>query len=346
MKRLLLAAALFALLAVPLAAAACGGNQVPAGAVAAVGDGVVTQEQFDQIITQVKAQYASRQGAPAFPKEGTAQYNQLVASVVSYLVQNELIAQKAKELDVTVSDKDFADRLAQIEQSVGGKKKLDKMLKQQHFTMEMLTQQVKATMLQDGVKEKVYADVKISDEKVKAYFDDPANAAQFKQAESRDTRHILVKTKAEAEKVRALLVADPSDANWAKVAKKYSTDQGSQASGGSLGAVTKGQMVPLFEKAVWNLDVNKISVPVKTQFGWHVIEVTKVTPAKTQTFDEAKAQIKQMLLYQEQATAWTKWLKEAQKDADIVYAAGYDPDKLTASATPSTQPSPSPSATK
>ncbi len=102
MKRLVTAAALFALLAVLLTVAACGGNEVPAGAIAAVGDGVVTQEQFDADPGAGEGQYASAEGAPEFPKEGTAQYNQLVASIVSYLVQNELIAQKAKELDVTV----------------------------------------------------------------------------------------------------------------------------------------------------------------------------------------------------------------------------------------------------
>jgi len=347
MKRLVLAAALLVLLAVSLTAAACGGNEVPAGAVAAVGDGVVTQEQFDQIIAQAKAQYATQPGAPKFPAEGTPQYDQLVASIINYLVQNELMAQKADELGVSVSDKDLKDRLAQIEQSVGGKKKFDKLLKEQNLTVERLTEQVKGQMISDAVKAKVYEKVDISDEKAKAYFEDPANKAQFEQPDTRDTRHVLVKTKAEAEKVRALLAADPSDANWAKVAKKYSQDPGSKDSGGALGPVSKGRMVPEFEKATWKLDVDEISVPVKSQFGWHVIEVTKVTPAKTQTFDEAKERIKQMLLFQEQATVWDKWLKDALKAADVVYAAGFDPDKLTAAPTPAaSQPAPAESPTK
>jgi len=347
MKRLVFAAALFALLAISLTVAACGGNEVPSGAVAAVGDGVVTQEQFDQILEQAKAQYASQEGAPAFPEEGTPQYNQLVASIMNYLTQNELIAQKAKELDVTVKDKELTDRLAQIEQSVGGKKKFDKLLKQQNVTMEQLTEQVTAQMLMDAVKAKVYEGVKVGDDKIKAYFEDPANKAQFEQPETRDTRHVLTKTEAEAEKVRALLAADPSDANWKKVAKKYSQDPGSKDAGGALGAVAKGRMVPEFEKAMSKLDVDEISVPVKSQFGWHVIQVTKVTPGKTQTFDEAKERISQMLLFQVQATAWTKWLEDATAEADVVYAAGFDPGKLTAAPTPAaSQPAPSPSETK
>jgi len=254
MKRLVIAAALLVLLALSLTAVACGGNEVPAGAVAAVGDGVVTQEQFDQILEQAKAQYASQEGAPEFPEEGTPQYNQLVASIVSYLVQNELIAQKADELDVTVSEKELDERLAQIEQSVGGKKKFEKLLKEQNITIEQLTEQVKSQMLTDAVKAKVYEDVEISDEAAKEYFEDEANKAQFDQPETRDTRHILVKTEAEAEEVQALLEADPSDKNWEKVAKEYSEDPGSKDTGGALGAVSKGRMVPEFEKAAWKLD--------------------------------------------------------------------------------------------
>lgn len=340
MKRLVFAAALLALLAVLLTVASCGGNTVPAGAIAAVGDGVVTQEQFDEIMTQAKAQYAAQEGAPAFPEEGTAQYNQLVASIVEYLVQNELIAQKAEELDVKVTQEELDERLKQIEESVGGKKKLDKLLKEQSVTIEQLTAQVEASMLTDAVKQKVYDDVKVSDEQVKEYFEDPANADQFKQPETRDTRHVLTKTKAEAEEVRALLAADSSDANWKKVAKKYSEDRGSKDSGGSLGPVQKGRMVPEFEKAAWKLDVDEISAPVKSQFGWHVIQVTKVTPATTQTFDDAKERIRQMLLFQEQAEAWTKWLDEAKKDADVVYAAGFNPAQLTAPPTASPEPAP------
>ncbi len=346
MKRLVLAVALVMLLTVSLGIAACGGNEVPAGAIAAVGDGVVTQEQFDELMAQAKAQYASQSGVE-FPKEGTPAYNQLVASLVNYLVQNELIRQKAQELDVTVSEKDLNDRIAQVTESVGGEKKLKKLLKSYAMTMDQLKEQVKASMLSDGVKQKVYQDVKVSDDKVKAYFDDPANASQFKQPESRDTRHVLVKTKAEAEQVRALLVADSSDENWKKVAKQYSEDPGSKDTGGVYAGVTKDSgFAPEYVKTAWSLDVDEISAPVKTQFGWHIIQVTKITPAKTQTFDEAKETIRQMLLYQEQATAWTKWLKQAMKDADIVYAPGYDPDKLTAPPTPATQPStqPSPSA--
>lgn len=340
MKKLIVGVALLALVVPALLISACGEQKVPAGAIASVGDGVVTQEQFDQIWKQAEAQYKSQEGAPPFPSPDSTQYNQLKASIVNYLVQNEIIKTKAAEMGVKVTDKQLQDRMKQIVQQVGGQKKLDKLLKEQAVTQAQLELQLKAQMLQDAVQQKVYADIKVTPEQVKKYFEDPANKSQFEVPESVDARHILVKTKAEADKVRALLEADNTDANWKKVAKEYSTDPGSKNNGGSLGNFPKGRMVKPFEDVAFGLKVGEISQPVKTQFGYHVIEVTKKTPASKQTLEQAKATIEQQLKYQKQATAWEDWLKTAMKDAGIVYAAGFNPDQLTASPSPAASGSP------
>ena len=118
------------------------------------------------------------------------------------------------------------------------------------------------------------------------------------------------------------------------MAKQYSTDPGTKNNGGDLGSFPKGRMVKPFDDAAFALKVGEISQPVKTQFGYHIIEVTKKTPASKQTLAQAKATIEQQLKYQKQATAWEKWLKDAMEDAGIPYAAGYDPAKLTASPSP------------
>jgi foldase protein PrsA len=343
MKKLIVGVALLAALVVPtLLLAACGEQKVPSGAIASVGDGVVTQEQFDQIWKQAQAQYESQEGAPAFPSPDSSQYNQLKASIVNYLVQNEVIKTKADEMGVKVTDKQLQDRMAQIVKQVGGQKKLVKLLKQQAVTQDQLEAQLKAQMLQDAVQQKVYANIKVTSEQIQKYFNDSANKSQFNVEESVDARHILVKTKAEAEKVRKLLVADNSDANWKKVAKEYSTDPGSKNNGGSLGNFPKDRMVKPFSNAAFSLKVNEISQPVKTQYGYHIIEVTKKTPASKQTLEQAKSTIEQQLKYQKQSTAWEDWLKTAMKDAGVIYAAGYNPANLTASPSPAASGSPSP----
>jgi parvulin-like peptidyl-prolyl isomerase len=336
MRRPLFAALLLALvLLVPLLAAC--DKEVPAGAIAAVGDGVVTQAEFDEIMEQAKAQFAAQEGegAPAFPEEGTAEYDQLKGSIVKYLVQNAIVEQNAEELGVSVSDADVDQRFTEIIAQVGSEKKLDELLEEQNVTREQLREQIAAQMLLDAVREKVYEDVEITDAQAKEYFEDPENAAQFQQGETRDMRHILTETKAEAEKALAELEADPtSDKLWKQVAAEYSTDPGTKDAGGALGAWPAGRMVPEFDEAAFALEVDEVSAPVKSPFGWHIIQVTAVTPEQNQTFEEAKELIKQTLLYQKQATAWDEWLKKATEEAEIVYAPGFDPLELTAAPSP------------
>jgi len=340
MKKVIVAALLLGLLASAFVFAACGGNKVPAGAIASVGDATVTQQQFDEIWAQAKAQYASSAGAPPFPKEGTVQYNQYKASIVKYLVQNELVKQQAAKMNIAVTDKEYNDYLAQGIKSLGGQKQFDAWLKKRGMTMAQLKTQLMAQMLQTKVQAKVGANAKVTEAQIKAYYDDPNNKAQFVVADQVTARHVLVNTKAKALEVQKLLTADPSDANWKKVAAKYSIDPGSKNKSGDLGTFGKGRMVAPVDKVVFSIKPGTISAPVKSQYGWHVLEVTKKTPGSTKTFAESKAVIEQYLKSQLQATAWTTWLADAEKKVGIVYATGFDPKTLTAS------PSPSPSATK
>ena len=83
--------------------------------------------------------------------------------------------------------------------------------------------------------------------------------------------HLLVKTKEEAEKIRAEILAGKK--SFAEEAKEVSLCP-SGAQGGDLGYFARGQMVPEFEKAAFSLHVGEVSEPVKTQFGWHLIVVT------------------------------------------------------------------------
>ena len=234
MKKFIVAVVLLAVL-VPAVLAGCGGTKVPAGAIAAVGSGVVTQQQFDAIWQQAQAQYKNTAGAPAFPMEGTAAYDQLRASIVNYLVQNEVIKQKAAKLGVTVTDAQLATRVKQITTQVGGQAKLDALLKKNSVTMADLKSQLQAQMLQDAVKAKVTSQTKLTDAQLLAYFNDPKNKHQFSVAESVDAKHILVKTQAEALKIQKLLQANNTPAEWAKLAKQYSIDKASAVNGGDLG---------------------------------------------------------------------------------------------------------------
>ncbi len=132
---------------------------------------------------------------------------------------------------------------------------------------------------------------KISDADIRARYDKEM-AAMPPQNEVH-ARHILVKTKEEAE---AIIKQLDGGASFEDVAKEKSTD-GSAAQGGDLGYFGAGQMVPEFEKAANELEIGKYSkVPLQTQFGFHVIKLEDKRVQQPPAFEQVKEQVKSIIV--------------------------------------------------
>jgi peptidyl-prolyl cis-trans isomerase D len=138
--------------------------------------------------------------------------------------------------------------------------------------------------------------ITVSPQDVEAYYN--ANLQQFQTPEQVRASHILLKTdggkdeaavRKQAEDI--LKQAKAPGADFAALAKKYSEDEGSKATGGDLDYFSKGRMVPEFESAAFSMQPGQISDPVKSQFGFHIIKVVDKKPASTRTLDEVRAQI-------------------------------------------------------
>lgn len=126
---------------------------------------------------------------------------------------------------------------------------------------------------------------------------------------------------AKAQKVREDLVGG---ADWTAEAKQYSDDQGTKENGGDLGTVYKGQMVAEFENAVFTLKKDEISQPVKTIYGYHIIQVTGITPAKQSTLDEVKSDISTTLVNTKKGEAWQDWVTKTKSELGVVYKTGME----------------------
>jgi foldase protein PrsA len=105
----------------------------------------------------------------------------------------------------------------------------------------------------------------------------------------------------------------PLAQSWTSVTSQYSVDQASKAQGGLLTGVAKGQQEKALDNAIFNADKGKLVGPVKTQFGWYVLEVSKVTPAKQQSLAQSKASIQQILTSDNQRKALDKFGKDYRK---------------------------------
>ena len=166
--------------------------------------------------------------------------------------------------------------------------------------------------------------VTVSDEEIKQYYEE--HQAEFGTQEQRHAAHILITVakqasdadkqaaKAKAEQVLQQLKQSP--AKFAALAKQYSQDPGSAANGGDLGLFGRGAMVKPFEESVFSLKVGEVSDLVQTDFGYHIIKLLAVKPAKIQALSEVKNLIVQRLKSQH---ANDKFAELAEKFNNTVY---------------------------
>jgi len=134
-----------------------------------------------------------------------------------------------------------------------------------------------------------------NDESMKKVYEEASK--QISGEEEVHARHILVETEDEAKAVKAEL---DKGGDFAELAKKKSKDPGA-SDGGDLGFFTKDQMVPEFSQVAFSLEPGKISDPVKSQFGWHIIKVEEKRKRKAPDFDQVKAQIETYVTRKAQA---------------------------------------------
>ncbi len=141
--------------------------------------------------------------------------------------------------------------------------------------------------------------VNLSDDQLRHYYD--RNKDQFRTPERVHVRHILLKTtdKAPAQvgaieaKAQDLLKQLKAGANFAELATKYSEDPGSAAKGGDLGWIVRDQTVKAFENAAFSLKPNELSGVIKTEYGFHILQVLEKQDARLKPFEEVKDQIAQ-----------------------------------------------------
>jgi parvulin-like peptidyl-prolyl isomerase len=311
----------FAVLAVACGTSSDGGD-VPSNSVAVVGDRAITKAEFDDLVTYAKRSYTAQKRP--FPKVGTPEYAQIRDQAVRFLVQRAQFEVKAGDLGVDVSDEEVDKRVEQYkkERHGGSEAKFQAELKSQGLSEEQARDIIRANLVQEGIYNKVTADAKVTDKQIQDHY--TKNKAQYGTPETRVVRHVLVKDKATADRLYDQLRAG---GDWKAIAKQYSQDPASKNQGGRMTA-TKGALVPEFEQAAFSIGNNGISKPVKTQYGWHVIQALSPVKKSTSTpLNQVREAIRQQLTQEKKNQEMQGWVEEMRKDLDgeTAYQVGYKP---------------------
>jgi len=288
------------------------GNSVPANSVAKVGDAVITKKEFDRWFKSAAMQQQQGGGAAATPKppdfrecvaalkkqpqpqggskpsdavlkkQCKQQADQFKQEAMQFLIQAEWVQQEAEARGVSVSD-------AEVKKSFEDKKKqafpkeadYQKFLKQSGMSEKDLLFRVKLDALQPKLTQKVTeGKVKITDQDIKDYYE--KKKKDFAQPERRDLNLVLTKTKAKAEQAKKELRA--------------------------------GKSFKAVDKAAFAAKKGKLLGPVKGQFGFAVLKVSKIKPASQQTLAQAKETIRNLLRGQREQKALDKFIKDFREN--------------------------------
>jgi foldase protein PrsA len=333
--RIFLALCTFAVTAA--VAAGCGG--VPGNAVATVDGSAIDKAEFNHWLnvaskssganstvpdapTFTKCVAAKRKTTPApakgkpkttdaqLKKQCQSEYDALRNQVVGLLVSYKWIQGEANQQGIKVTDAEVKKSFdAQRKQNFPKEADYQKFLKTSGQSQADIMLRVKLDLLSQKIRDKVIKGKdQVSDAQIQAFYD--KNKARFTQAETRDLQIVLTKTKAKAGAAKAALQHGQS---WTKVVKQYSVDAASKAKGGKLPGQAKGTLEKSLDAAVFAAPKNKLTGPIKTQFGFYVFRVTNIKKATTQSLADAKATIKQTLVSQNQQKALNTFVADFRK---------------------------------
>ena len=168
--------------------------------------------------------------------------------------------------------------------------------------------QVEKDLLTQTTINKVLAEVTVTDDEAKKYYDEHKN--EFEQPATVSAKHILVDNEELCSDVKSKI--ENGELSFEEAARQYSTCP-SKEQGGNLGVFGRGMMVPEFENAAFELEIGQISEPVKTQFGYHIILVESKNEPKEKEFDEVKDMIFNQMNQEAQQKKYIDMIMELEK---------------------------------
>ena len=298
---------------------------------ATVGDEKITKADMDEemkaTIDQLKQQYGDDYANNEKIKD---QLKQMKVQYLNAMVNEKLMLKNAESVGVTPTDdelNEYADKqIEQLKQAYPDDAQLQQVLEANGFTEDSYKDYAKKQYKLQKVQEAITADVEVTDDDAKAYYDENKDS-QYTVGAGANAAHILIAEKgsdgnidfdaslAKANEVKAKLDAG---ADFAQLASEYGTD-GTKDKGGDLGFVAYNQANydQDFLAGFKQLSEGQISDPIKSQFGYHIIKATGIKDEVVTPFDDVKEQIKSQLLQQQQSKAFNDKISEWKDAAKV-----------------------------
>jgi parvulin-like peptidyl-prolyl isomerase len=245
-------------------------------------------------------------------ENGRKQRAEINKIVLDQVIEQRLILQEARRLGAEATTQQLDEAMTGIKRNFPTPAEFEMALAQRGLTEAALRDRLRTTITVQNIAAKVSA-ATVTEAEIQKQFQ--ANRAQYDKPEQVHVRHILVESDAEA---RFALARLNRGEKFEDLARQLSKDPGSKEQGGDLGFVSKGQLVPEFERAAFALQrPGELSPVVKTQYGYHVIQFVARTAAQPAVLETVRDQIRRELLGKKQEADFQAWVKQLKVKAKI-----------------------------
>ncbi len=289
--------------------------------VAVVDNTIILQSELDQMAIP-----SFREPVDLGTEEGRRKLDAHRRKVLDQLIEKQLIAHQGKEMKVSVTEADVNKAMDEVKKN----NNLDDVtfteaLKQQGFSMEAYKKQLKQQILElKVVNQAVRSRVSVGDEEVRAYYAQNVRQASGDEAQVHLRQMLFAvppgTTPAQADERRkaAQRVVDllKEGGDFEKVAKAHGEDPVSKL-GGDLGWLARGDLPQELRDVVGGMDKGDVRGPVRSDRGFHVLELVEKKDGGVKTFDEVKEQLRRQIYDQQVEKSVQSWLKELRRKAHV-----------------------------
>lgn len=259
------------------------------------------------------------------PEERDKKSNEVTSQVLDKIIDFRLQVQEAKKEGMEISEDETEETLNDTMTRMKiTKEKLPDVLKEQGMTLDELKKELKDQLLVKRiVRKRIVSRISVSNEEIQEYFKN--HKEQFESSLKFRVRHIAMKVDKEAgkekeeeikKKMEEVLSMLRNNEDFTEIAKKFSEDP-SKDSGGDLGVLNRGELLPLFEETILKLDEGAVSDIIRSDAGFHIFKLEwkeKLTPEAEL---KIKDQVKESIERNKFQARYETWLKELRAKAVI-----------------------------
>ncbi len=233
--------------------------------------------------------------------------------VLSMLIKRNIIRQGAKAQGIEVLPQEIDQQISQMSQRYPNYQAFLNDLKNHALTLNDYKDTLYWNVLEEKLKEPFGRNLSVTAKELREYY--TANKRQFSIPVQFNIKHVSIKDEALAQQLGKRLASHPGD--FDDVIQANSNDQISKAKKGVVGYVALNRLPPDIQKVIGNLKINQISTPIKTQYGFEIIQVLGKKPPRTITFDEMKQFGKQEILNMKKEQGYDRWYTNLTSLANV-----------------------------